>query len=265
MTDSVVVDGMNWDFLFDSAIAVFVFMNLMFVLALRLKDNSIVDIGWGIGFILISSIGVIRHGQGTLHLLMFALVAMWGARLATYIFLRNRGKEKDFRYAAWRKEWGRSVVWRSYLQVFMLQGMFMLTIASPLWAAFSSGEGAMGWIGLVGVALWCIGFFFEAVGDAQMMAFKADPVNRGRIMRHGLWRYTRHPNYFGEAVLWWGIGLMAASGPVWYLALIGPAVLTFLLLRVSGVTMLEKKYEGNARYADYVRQTSAFVPWSPRS
>lgn len=255
---------MNWDFIFDSAIAVFVFMNLMFLVALRLKDNSIVDIGWGLGFILIASIGVIRHGHEKLHLLLFSMIALWGVRLAAYIFIRSRGKGEDFRYAAWRKEWGGTVVWRSYLQVFMLQGIFMLTIVSPLWAAFSDVGSSLGVNTWIGAMLWCVGFYFEAVGDAQMMAFKSNPENRGRIMRSGLWRYTRHPNYFGEALLWCGIGLVAASGPVWYLAAIGPAVLTFLLLRVSGVTMLEKKYEGNPKYADYVEKTSAFLPWRPQ-
>jgi len=255
---------MNWDFLFDAAVAVFIFMNAMFMLAFRLKDNSIVDIGWGLGFIIIACVGLLRHGQGMLHVLTFSLVALWGVRLASYIFIRNRGKGEDFRYAAWRREWGSSVVWRSYLQVFMLQGMFMLVIASPLHVLFSTDGVQLGWNVWVGVLLWCIGFYFEAVGDAQMMAFKRDPSNKGKIMRTGLWRYTRHPNYFGEAVLWWGIGLVAASGPLWYAALVGPAVLTFLLLRVSGVTMLEKKYDGNPKYADYVRQTSTFVPWWPK-
>lgn len=255
---------MNWDFLVDSAVAVFIFMNLMFVVAFLIKDNSIVDIGWGLGFIIIGCVGLLRHGQGTLQWLTFALVVLWGVRLASYILIRNRGKGEDFRYAAWRKEWGSSVVWRSYLQVFTLQGLFMLVIASPLHVLFSTDESPLGWHVWIGVLLWCIGFYFEAVGDAQMMAFKNNPVNKGKIMSSGLWRYTRHPNYFGEAMLWWGIGLVAASGPIWYAAFIGPVVLTFLLLRVSGVTMLERKYEGNPNYAEYVRQTSTFLPWWPK-
>jgi steroid 5-alpha reductase family enzyme len=255
---------MNWDLLSDAAVAVFIYMNAMFILALRLKDNSIVDIGWGLGFIIIACVGLLLHGQGTIQWLTFALVVLWGVRLASYIFIRNTGKGEDFRYAAWRKEWGSSVFWRSYLQVFMLQGMFMLVIASPLHVVFGTEGGQLGWNVGVGVLLWCVGFYFEAVGDSQMMEFKRNPANQGKIMRTGLWRYTRHPNYFGEAVLWWGIGLMAASGTAWYVAFIGPAVITFLLLRVSGVTMLEKKYDGNPKYAEYVRQTSTFVPWPPK-
>lgn len=256
---------MNLPFLYESALVVFIFMNIMFLLALRLRDNSIVDVGWGIGFILIATLGVLRHGSAPVHLLVFAMVMLWGIRLAGYIFLRNRGKGEDFRYADWRKAWGRHVVWRSYLQVFMLQGLFMLVIASPIFSVFSSPATGLSWNVLLGAVLWGIGFYFEAVGDAQMKAFKADPANKGRIMRSGLWRYTRHPNYFGEALLWWGIGLVSFHAELWYLAIIGPSVITFLLLKVSGVTMLERKYDGNPKYADYVQRTNAFLPWFPKS
>lgn len=255
---------MDTAFLLQSALAVFIFMNLMFLLALRLRNNSIVDVGWGLGFILISGLGVALHGQQPVHLLMFAVVTVWGLRLAGYIFLRNWGKGEDFRYAAWRREWGKDVIWRSYLQVFMLQGVIMLVVATPVFAVFSVADTGLSWNAWAGLVLWCIGFFFEAVGDAQMMAFKADPANRGRIMHSGLWRYTRHPNYFGEALLWWGIGFISLTGGLWWLSVMGPALITFLLLKVSGVTMLERKYDGNPKYADYVRTTNPFLPWFPK-
>jgi steroid 5-alpha reductase family enzyme len=255
---------MNWSFLAEAALAVFVFMNLMFLLALRLKDNSIVDIGWGIGFVLIACVGLYRHASGVVPSLVSGMVFIWGLRLAAYIFWRGRGKGEDFRYAAWRKEWGASVVWRSYLQVFMLQGMFMLVIASPLHAVFTSDQNLVTWNVMLGATLWCIGFFFEAASDIQMMDFKSNPLNKGKIMQSGLWRYSRHPNYFGEALLWWGIGLVSFTPGLWYLSIAGPAVLTFLLLRVSGVTLLERKYDGNPKYQAYVKSTSAFVPWFPK-
>lgn len=255
---------MNWIFLTEATLAVFVFMNLMFLLALRLKDNSIVDIGWGIGFVLIVCVGLFRHASGVVPTLVSGMVFIWGLRLAFYIFWRGRGKGEDFRYAAWRKEWGAAVVWRSYLQVFMLQGMFMLVIASPIYVVFTSDQNLVTWNVVLGATLWCIGFFFEAVSDEQMMDFKSDPLNKGKIMRSGLWRYSRHPNYFGEALLWWGIGLVSFTSGLWYLAIAGPFVLTFLLLRVSGVTLLERKYAGNPKYEAYVRTTSAFFPWFPK-
>jgi len=255
---------MNVHLLSEFALIVFVFMNLMFINALRLKDNSIVDIGWGIGFIIISLWGMIRGSANAVPMLSFALISLWGLRLAFYIYGRNKGKGEDFRYAAWRKEWGSSVVWRSYLQVFLLQGMFMVVIASPLLAIFGADRGAISWNVVAGAIVFAIGFYFEAVGDAQMKAFKAAPANKGRIMREGLWRYTRHPNYFGEALLWWGFALISWQTETWYLSLIGPAVLTFLLLKVSGVAMLERKYDGNPKYADYVHSTNAFLPWFPK-
>jgi steroid 5-alpha reductase family enzyme len=140
----------------------------------------------------------------------------------------------------------------------------MLVIASPLFAAFSSNEQSLTWNVVLGALLFGIGLYFEAVGDAQMKAFKANTANKGTIMRSGLWNYTRHPNYFGEALLWWGIGLMSFDANVWYLSIIGPMVLTFLLLKVSGVALLERKYDGNPKYADYVRTTNAFLPWWPK-
>lgn len=255
---------MNWQLIAESAILVLIFMHVLFLLALVLKDNSIVDIGWGVGFIIIATHGLIRSDQTLSQALVYGMVVLWGLRLATYIHGRNKGKGEDFRYAAWRKAWGSHVVVRSYFQVFMLQGLLMLIIASPLYSALSDAEASISWQFCLGVTLFGVGFYFESVGDAQMKAFKADASNRGQIMSKGLWSYTRHPNYFGEALLWWGIALASFNESVWYLSAIGPAVLTFLLLKVSGVAMLERKYDGDSRYADYVRTTNAFLPWWPR-
>jgi steroid 5-alpha reductase family enzyme len=255
---------MNWQLVAESALLVSIFMHVMFVLAMWLKDNSIVDIGWGIGFIIIATHGLLKSEMALSQVMVYGMVVLWGLRLATYIHHRNNGKGEDFRYAAWRKAWGAHVVLRSYFQVFMLQGLLMLIIASPLYAAFSNAGSGFSWPFYLGVTMFGIGFYFEAVGDAQMKAFKADDANKGQIMRHGLWRYTRHPNYFGEALLWWGIALASVNSDLWYLSVIGPAVLTFLLLKVSGVAMLERKYDGDPRYADYVRSTNAFLPWRPR-
>lgn len=256
---------MNTPYILESALTVFLFMNLMFLLALRLKDNSIVDIGWGIGFILIAGLGFWRHADGVVPLAVLVMTTLWGARLAGYIYLRSRGKGEDFRYAKWREQWGNSVVWRSYLQVFMLQGIIMLLVASPLFSVFSCGGDEVNWMMVVGIILWAVGFLFEAVSDGQMMRFKSDPANKGRIMQNGLWRYSRHPNYFGEALLWWGIGLAGFSTELWYLSFAGPGLLTFLLLRVSGVAMLERKYVGNPDYQSYVETTRSFIPWFPKT
>lgn len=255
---------MNSEYLFLSAKIIFVFMNMMFVIAQFKKDNSIVDIGWGLGFLCVTIGLLFAHGSQTLVQLSFlAMIALWSLRLAGYIFKRNRGTGEDYRYAAWRKEWGRNVVWRAYLQVFMLQGLIMLIVLSPAYALFSLQHADLEIQHMIGMVLWSIGFYFEAVGDAQMMRFKANPNNKGKVMDQGLWRYTRHPNYFGEALLWWGFGVFSLSTELWWLSLIGPALITFFLLKVSGVAMLERKYAGNTKYAEYQRTTNAFLPWFP--
>ncbi len=248
-----------------AALVIFITMTAVFLLALIIRDNSIVDVAWGLGFILVAIATLaLRPGYEARHILVTALVVAWGLRLATHIFLRNRGRGEDFRYAKWRRDWGRWFVPRSFLQVFMLQGIFMLIIASPiLLVNRSDGKGLTGLDG-AGAFLWLIGFVFEAVGDYQLKRFKQKPENKGKIMTSGLWRYTRHPNYFGEAALWWGIFLIAFSVSGGWIAIVSPLTIGFLLLKVSGVAMLEKKYDGNEEYAAYARQTSAFFPWFPK-
>ena len=248
-----------------AAVAVFIYMAVLFLIALLLKDNSIVDVAWGPGFILVALMTLLLEPQTRArHVLISGLVVIWGLRLAAHIFIRNRGRGEDFRYAKWRQEWGRWFVPRSFFQIFMLQGVFMLVIASPIILVNrSSGQGLTVLDGL-GVLLWSMGFLFEAVGDHQLKKFKQEPESRGKIMMSGLWRYTRHPNYFGEAALWWGIFLIALSVPGGWAAIVSPLIIGFLLLKVSGVTMLEKKYAGNEQYAAYARRTSAFFPWFPK-
>lgn len=244
---------------------VFVYMNLLFMLALLIRKNDIVDISWGMGFVLLALFMLIVSSFWHWRLLLVVLLVMlWGIRLAGYIFIRNRGKAEDFRYANWRKEWGKNWVLRSWLQVFMLQGFFMLLIAYPVFLQGFQKVTEFNLTDLAGVMVWLLGFGFEAIGDAQMMRFKKDPANRGKIMNRGLWRYTRHPNYFGEATMWWGIFLVSLNTRFGFWAVISPVVITWLLVRVSGVPMLEKKYAGNPEYQDYIKRTSSFIPLPPR-
>lgn len=248
-----------------SAAAVFMYMAVIFIVALFKKDNSIVDIAWGLGFILVALLAFFLEREFTVrHILVTVSVLIWGTRLAVHIFIRNRGRGEDFRYAQWRRAWGKWFFLRSFFQIFMLQGVLLLVIAYPLMLTNHSGEKGISYMDLVGVVLWVTGFFFEAVGDFQLSRFKRDPGNKGKIMRSGLWKYTRHPNYFGEAVMWWGIFLIALSVRLGWTAIISPFLITFLLLRVSGVTMLEKKYAGNAEFEEYAKRTSAFFPWFPK-
>lgn len=247
------------------ALGIFTYMNIFYLIALAKKDNSIVDIGWGIGFILVVIITLnVTQNFTPEALLITALVILWGLRLAGYIARRNRGRGEDFRYKQWREEWGKTILWRSWLQVFMLQGAIMFIIALPVVYTIANAKAELGLLEILGAAIWGLGFFFEAVGDHQMYAFKKKPENKGKVMNSGLWRYTRHPNYFGEAVMWWGIYLIAVDNGSPLLTLVSPVLLTILLLRVSGVTMLEKKYDGNPEYQEYIERTSVFVPMPPK-
>ncbi len=248
-----------------SVLEVFLFMLFMFVLALIKKDNSIVDIAWGVGFIFLALFNFfIRSGFTPRQLLVTVLIVIWGLRLAIYIFSRNRGKKEDFRYAQWRAEWGKYWVIRSFFQVFMVQGFFMLTIAYPVIILHYDVKEPFNWLDKIGLLIWIIGFYFEAVGDLQKTCFKQKPENRGKLMTTGLWKYTRHPNYFGESAMWWGIFLIMLNVPFGWLAVFSPAAITILLLAVSGIPLLEKKYENNSEFQEYAKRTSVFLPWFPK-
>ncbi|NUO81707.1 DUF1295 domain-containing protein [candidate division KSB1 bacterium] len=251
-----------------TAFAIFVYVTLVWLLSLPLKNSSIVDVFWGPGFILANGVAFMLAPEGFLARkgLVTVLVCVWALRLAIYIFWRNHGKGEDFRYRAWREENPKNWWWFSFFKVFLLQGVMLWLIAIPLLVAqFSATPAQLVWLDYAGVGIWAVGFFFEAVGDAQMLRFKSNPANRGKLMNTGLWRYTRHPNYFGEAVLWWGCFLFAAAtGAYW--TIISPIIITTLLLKVSGVTMLEKTLQNTKPgYREYQQNTNAFWPWPPRS
>ncbi|HVO09430.1 MAG TPA: DUF1295 domain-containing protein [Vicinamibacteria bacterium] len=236
-----------------------------FFVALFRRDNSIVDITYGLAFVLATAVtfelSATRHPR---EALLLVLVAVWGVRLAVHLLVRgwNQGGE-DFRYRAWRESWGRWFVLRSVLQVYVLQGLVILVVLTPVLLVRSSPGGSLGWLDLAGVAVWTVGFLFEAVADGQLLAWKRDPGNRGRFIREGLWRYTRHPNYFGEATLWWGVFLIGLSADWGVLGVVSPLAISLLLLFVSGIPMLEKRWAGDPEFEAYRRATSPFFPWFP--
>lgn len=249
--------------LFQCALLVFIYMTTLFIVAQIKRDNSIVDIGWGLGFILIALYTFTHSGLNLpRHILVTLLVAVWGIRLSGHIFSRHKGE--DPRYAAWRDEWKQYFYLRSYFQIFMLQGLMMLVIASPVIAINASVVSGLTILDFIGLGLWLIGFYFEVVGDYQLQVFIDNPENKGRIMRYGLWRYTRHPNYFGEIVIWWAVWLMALNVPYGLLTIASPLTITYLLTFVSGVPMLEKHFKDNPEYQKYQRTTNALIPWWPK-
>jgi len=243
------------------ALLILIYMTLVFVLAQIAGDNSIVDIFWGLGFILIAIYSMIQDTEPDLRKwIVNSLVALWGVRLSVHVFLRNRGRGEDFRYRKWRETWKFFII-RSYFQIFLLQGLFMFIIASPVYYINFYSKEPLGFLDTLGLVVFGTGFFFEAVADFQLMDFKKKPENRGRIITTGLWEMSRHPNYFGEALVWWGISFYALNLPHGWMTLISPVVITLLLRFVSGVPMLEKKYSGRPDWEEYKRKTAAFVPF----
>jgi len=246
--------------------AVLVYMLLWFIVSLVLKRNDVADVAWGGGFIVADLAALVSRGTATDRaLLVSALVFIWGLRLALHIGLRNRGKGEDARYRKWREEWGKYFVLRSLFQIFILQGVLLLVISLPVVRAITAPDAPFGIMDLLGAAIWLMGFLFEAVADWQLLQFKKVPDSKGRIIMTGLWQYSRHPNYFGEVTLWWGIYLIALAVPGGWMTVIGPMTITALILGVSGIPMLEKKYEGNREFDEYKRRTSAFFPLPPKS
>ncbi|NMC11534.1 MAG: DUF1295 domain-containing protein [Chloroflexi bacterium] len=240
-------------------------MLLLWLISLLLKNSSIVDIFWGLGFVIVNWIYFTLTPDGFISrkLLIGLLVSLWGLRLSTHIFLRNLGKPEDYRYQKWRKENGSQWWWKSFFQVFLLQGLLLWIISAPLLAAqFTSQPEHLTWSDFVGVIVWLVGFYFEAMGDYQLSQFLSKPENKGKIMNKGVWRYTRHPNYFGDSAQWWGYYLIAASAGGWW-TIFSPIMMTFLLVRVSGVALLEKTMETRPGYKEYAEKTSAFIPWFP--
>ncbi|HMQ62089.1 MAG TPA: DUF1295 domain-containing protein [Flavilitoribacter sp.] len=249
--------------LLETSVLVFCYATLWFAVSILLRRNDIADIAWGLGYLAISLFLVVTRPASGIALLILVLIAIWAIRLSGHIYLRNRKKAEDFRYRKWREEWGRNWIRRSYLQVFLLQGFFMLVISAPIQVASHDHLAQPGFFASLGTAVWIIGFFFQAVGDYQLARFIKTRKNREAVLRTGLWRYSRHPNYFGEILMWWGLFLIVLPLPYGWVAAVSPLAITWLLAFVSGVPMLEKRYENNPAYQAYKKRTNALFPWKP--
>jgi steroid 5-alpha reductase family enzyme len=227
-------------------------MSGWFVLSIIKKRNVIADVAWGLGFILMTFCALLLSTDiSVLDMLIAGLVTVWGDRLAWHIHQRNKGKDEDYRYAKWRQDWGAWFYTRSYLQVYLLQGIFLFIIVLPVVFSILSPGATFTWLSITGLLVWIIGFTFEAVGDAQLATFLKDTANKGHLMQQGLWRYTRHPNYFGEVTQWWGLWLVALSIPGGLFTIVSPLTITVLILFVSGIPLLEAKMEQHPEFADY--------------
>ena len=246
------------------SLVIFWYMFVLFITALIRRDNSVADIAWGPGFLLAALAPLWWHRPiGLLPVLATVLVAVWAMRLAVHVAMRNWGKQEDWRYAGWRRDWGQWFVPRTFLQVFLLQGFLLIIVALPvLW--INTFGGGITWLAVLGAFVWLKGFLWETVGDYQLIRFLKNPAHKGKLLRSGLWRYSRHPNYFGEVTQWWGIWLMALSVSGGWFTIFGPLIITFLIMKVSGIPLLEERHKSKPEFREYKRRTSALIPWFPK-
>ena len=250
-----------------NALAMLGLMLVLWGVATRLRDVSMIDCCWGAAFVVVAWVGMALNRPASARvLILVGLTSVWGVRLSLHLLVRKRGHAEDRRYRAMRDYHGPRFWWVSLFTVFLLQGLLVWFVGLPLqFAAVIASRAPLGWLDACGVALWLIGFVFEAGGDRQLARFQADPANRGRVLDQGFWRYTRHPNYFGDCCVWWGLYVIAAAGGAWA-TILSPVVMTALLLKVSGVALLEKSIgERRPEYAEYARRTNAFFPGPPRN
>ena len=250
-----------------AAVVIAGMMLAVWAISVAIRDAGIVDILWGFGFVVVAWVSLlVTDGHGLRAALLVAMATAWGLRLAIHLAFRNLGQEEDFRYQSMRRRAGDRFWLTSLVRVFGLQAAAMWVMSLPLQLGISEAD--RGWTPLlvIGAAVFLVGFGFEAIGDWQLTRFKANPANAGQVMDRGLWRYSRHPNYFGDATAWWGIGLVAASTPIGIVGLIAPALITWILIQVSGVPMVEHRLnKTRPGYAEYVQRTSPFIPRRPKS
>ena len=238
----------------------------LWLISLPLRNASIVDPFWGTGFVLLTWLAYAwQTNSAPRSFLLCGMVTVWGLRLTCYLLWRNVGHGEDDRYAAMRRHHGVRFWWVSLLTVFLLQAVILWVVALPiLMTGDSHAQSAWNAGDLCGVLLWSVGLTFETVGDWQLARFKSNPANAGKVLRHGLWRYTRHPNYFGDFCVWWGIYAVAVAGGAWW-TIFSPLLMTILLMRISGVTLLESTIQDRRPdYAEHRKTTNAFFPWFPR-
>ena len=249
----------------ETLILLFIYFSIFFVIGQVIKDNSIVDIGWGLGFAVIALYTFFRNPDSGLKGILITIgICIWGLRLAFHIAKRNWGKPEDYRYVDMRKGWGtKFVLFKAFLQVYFLQMMIQYTVSIPVIYGNTTTQ-QMFWFNWIGVVMWATGFFFESCGDFQLKQFISNSVNKGKLMDKGLWALTRHPNYFGDSCMWFGIFFIAITNIEGIWIIVGPTLMTFFLVFVSGVRLLEKKYTGRSDYEDYKKRTSAFIPWFPK-
>ncbi|MFX0024998.1 MAG: DUF1295 domain-containing protein [Candidatus Hermodarchaeota archaeon] len=259
-----------------SAIALFIYIIIAFIVGTVKKNNAIMDIFYGPAYFVVSITSLILNivlssNFCIRQVIATSLVLIWAIRLATYVYIRNRGKPEDYRYKAMRDRWKTNIALKSLFKVYLFQGIIVFLVDIPVWFVNISENPAIislldfGGITLwLGAIIWLVGFLFETIADFSLYKFLQDPANQGKIMTKSVWKYSMHPNYFGEVTQWWALFIIALAVPFGFITFIGPAYITFQIIRVSGVKLLDKRFEGNEEYANYKRRTSSFIPWFPK-
>lgn len=242
-------------------IAILIFIHIFFFIALVKQNFAVIDIAWGLGFILISLLAYVTNPLSSKNALMLTIVSIWGLRLALYIFNRGRGKGEDPRYAKLRAEWAPHPNLQAYFKVFLFQGFLMLVISSPVWMGMKTNESSISLVNWIGLGIWLTGFFFEVWADNYLRWWKSRPENKGMICMNGPWSLTRFPNYFGEVLLWYGTYLFCFELKTSW-TIIGPLTLNFLILKVTGVPLLEEKYMKREDYQEYAKRVPRFIPFT---
>ncbi len=242
-------------------------VTLLWIVSVFIKNVSIVDIFWGLGFVIVNAFYYILNDEYfTRNTILLILVTVWGLRLSIYLALRNIGKGEDFRYREFRKNYGeKRYWWISYFQTFLLQGILMWLISMPLIGTqYFTKSDSLSIFDYIGIFFFIIGIIFEAGGDFQLSQFKKNPLNKGKVLNTGLWKYTRHPNYFGDSAVWWSFAFFSiAAGSYW--TIIGSVIMTLMIIKVSGIALLEKSLKSEKpEYQEYIRKTSSFIPWFPK-
>jgi steroid 5-alpha reductase family enzyme len=253
--------------LLQASFLIWTLVTLLWIWSVLIKNVSIVDIFWGFGFVVVNAFYVFNLEEiGSRSLLLLLLVSIWGLRLTIYLAIRNIGKGEDYRYQQFRKDYGsKRYWWFSYFQVFLLQGALILVVSLPLIGVhINATADVLIWLDYIAILIWIIGFSFEAGGDYQLYKFKKNQKNKGKVLNTGFWKYTRHPNYFGDAAVWWSYALFSISAGA-YWQVIGAVIMTLLIIKVSGVAMLERTLKDTKpKYKEYIEKTNSFLPWFPK-
>ncbi len=244
----------------ESALLLWGYATLWFIISLIIKRNDYADIAWGLGYVVLCGYHALTKPIHPVLVVCYVLILIWGVRLSVFLYQRNSRKTEDFRYLQWRKEWGKNFHWRSYLQVYVLQALFLLIIISPVLFAISVPDSSWSWYTIIGVIIWAIGFYWQSVGDYQLRQFIRQRQTKEEVLQTGLWRYSRHPNYFGEVTMWWGLYLIIWHLPGSWPFVIGPLTITWLIRYVSGVPMLERRYRNNPTFQDYKKRVPVLIP-----